>query len=60
MLSCLSFVYYILYGSFVLDDEDIILRYATLWLYENHLPHRIYINKVIPSLLLKLLCIVSL
>jgi hypothetical protein len=59
MLACLSFVHYILDGSCVLDDEDIILRYATLWLYENYLPHRIHINKVNSTLLLKFLCIVS-
>jgi hypothetical protein len=35
-----------------LDDEDIILRYATLWLYKNHLPHQIHKNKVFSSLLL--------
>jgi hypothetical protein len=60
MLACLYFFYYILNGSCVLDDEDIILRYATLLLHENHLPYHIHINKVIPPLMLKLLCIVSL
>jgi hypothetical protein len=53
MLACLSFVHYILDGSCVLDDEDIILRYATLRIYENLLPHRIHIDKVISSPLLK-------
>jgi hypothetical protein len=32
------------------------LKNAIQLLYENHLPHRIHINKVIPFLLLKLLC----
>jgi hypothetical protein len=50
MLACLSFVHYILDGSCALYDEDIILRYATLWLYENHLPHHIHKNKVFYSL----------
>jgi hypothetical protein len=52
MLACISFVHYIRDGSCVFDDEDIILRYATLWLYENHLPHRIHKNKVFSFLLL--------
>jgi hypothetical protein len=59
MLACLSFIHYILDGSCVLDDEDIILRYATLWIYENLLPHRLYRQgNLFP--LVKVLCIVSL
>jgi hypothetical protein len=42
---------YILDGSCVLDDEDIILRYAKIWLYKNYLPLCIHLDKVISFLL---------
>jgi hypothetical protein len=42
-----------------LDDEDIIFENGIQWIYENLLPHHIHIDKVIPSLFLKLLCIDS-
>jgi hypothetical protein len=59
MLACLSFLYYILDGSCVLNDEDIILRYATLRIYEFFASSHPYKQgNLIP--LVKLLCIVYL